>query len=435
MSEPNGGLYPPRFTELKRQIASGYPDFENRITRAWKEVVEELVRFSGKIEGGGSDCIPQVKFEDLDKLSEEDLDGIRMCGCVVIRDVVEDDKAVEWRESLREFVKVNQDVEGTPVDDKQFFQLYWTKAQVQARAHPNFLKAEIWLNNLYHDKSGLPTKDVDLSIPLTYADRFRIRKPGVKWGFHPPHIDGGSIERWEDPTFRKCFEDILTGNWREHDPYALRGRLDARSSLYGRPNQSTVFRTFQGWLSMSETGPGQGTLKVFPNVLLSNAYIILRPFFKPLVPVDSLDILDPKNWAVDLNNPEFPGIYPRDNGFAGPTPTPRLHPHLFLEKTMTSAPKVNPGDTVFWHCDVVHSVEEDHTGNEDSAVMYIPAVPFTTSNLDYIQRQKECFLAGQRPPDFPKGPAEAEFIGIGGVGDVDNELGKRAMGLSPISVS
>ena len=34
---------------------------------------------------------------------------------------------------------------------------------------------------------------------------------------------------------------------------------------------------------------------------------------------------------------------------------------------MTSVPKVNPGDMVFWHCDVVHSVEREHTGLEDSA--------------------------------------------------------------------
>jgi hypothetical protein len=66
----------------------------------------------------------------------------------------------------------------------------WTRAQVEARAHPNFLKVEIWLNNLYHDKSGRSTNDVNLSIPLTYADRFRIRKAGVKWEVHPPHIDG-----------------------------------------------------------------------------------------------------------------------------------------------------------------------------------------------------------------------------------------------------
>lgn len=37
---------------------------------------------------------------------------------------------------------------------------------------------------------------------------------------------------------------------------------------------------------------------------------------------------------------------------------------------MTSVPKVNPGDAVFWHCDVVHSVEMEHTGKEASAGMY-----------------------------------------------------------------
>jgi ectoine hydroxylase-related dioxygenase (phytanoyl-CoA dioxygenase family) len=34
---------------------------------------------------------------------------------------------------------------------------------------------------------------------------------------------------------------------------------------------------------------------------------------------------------------------------------------------MVSMPKVNPGDMVFWHADVVHAVEEEHTGSGDSA--------------------------------------------------------------------
>jgi hypothetical protein len=38
-------------------------------------------------------------------------------------------------------------------------------------------------------------------------------------------------------------------------------------------------------------------LKVFPDVLLSNAYIILRPFFKPLVAADSPEVIDAKNWV------------------------------------------------------------------------------------------------------------------------------------------
>lgn len=38
-----------------------------------------------------------------------------------------------------------------------------------------------------------------------------------------------------------------------------------------------------------------------------------------------------------------------------------------LEDSMVSVPKVNPGDGVFWHCDVVHAVETDHIGKGDSA--------------------------------------------------------------------
>ena len=41
----------------------------------------------------------------------------------------------------------------------------------------------------------------------------------------------------------------------------------------------------QGWLSLSDCGPGQGTLRLLPSLKLSTAYIMLRPFF-----VDGEDI-------------------------------------------------------------------------------------------------------------------------------------------------
>ena len=68
----------------------------------------------------------------------------------------------------------------------------WTKAQVQARSHPNLLESTAWLNQLYHFKNEKTavSEGVDLSVPLMYADRFRIRHPGNFWPFHPPHIDG-----------------------------------------------------------------------------------------------------------------------------------------------------------------------------------------------------------------------------------------------------
>lgn len=62
-------------------------------------------------------------------------------------------------------------------------------------------------------------------------------------------------------------------------------------------------------------------------------------------------------------------------------------------------------------------------------VMYIPAVPLTPQNGDYIKRQKENFLQGQRPPDFAKGPGEQEYIGVASISDVLSQEGQRAMGL------
>jgi hypothetical protein len=66
----------------------------------------------------------------------------------------------------------------------------WTRAQVQARAHPNVLKVSTWLNNLYRAKTGKKMKGVDLDVPLVYADRFHIRHPGMQWDVPTPHIDG-----------------------------------------------------------------------------------------------------------------------------------------------------------------------------------------------------------------------------------------------------
>ena len=77
---------------------------------------------------------------------------------------------------------------------------------------------------------------------------------------------------------------------------------------------------------------------------------------------------------TDTSDADFPGIYAQggsDDVFLGPAPNPMSHPHLQLEKTMVSVPAVQPGDMVFWHCDVVHSVEQEHKGNEDSAGMWI----------------------------------------------------------------
>lgn len=156
---------------------------------------------------------------------------------------------------------------------------------------------------------------------------------------------------------------------------------------------------------MSTTRANEGTLQVFPNIQIASAYLILRPFFKASRSLAELDgdraaYLAAENWVLNLDGPEFPNSVPGH----GQELNDETHPHLDLTHTMTSLPvvraalqhcpmerenilsdwrvgrtKVEPGDQVYWHCDVIHAVEKTNAGKGDSSVMYIPAVPLTVN--------------------------------------------------------
>ena len=438
-----------RLLQLKRDIASSYPDFERNATSAWDEVLQELAKTTQEIGQQGSSYLPIVEYDKLSSLPWDKVNELKRKGSFVVRGVVPVEEARAYKTDLETFVSANPSVEGTPASDPQYFQIFYSKSQLLARAHPNVLDVQTWCNHLYDAEST--TETADLSKPLTYVDRFRIRRPGFAWGAHPPHMDGGSIERWQDPTFRSCFEKILSGDWATYDPYTLKGRIGARSSANGLPNQASIFRTFQGWLALSDTGPGEGTLQVFPDVVLSTAYIMLRPFFSCTADPEGELALKAENWKfgkpprvttlnraqlrLDIENPTFHGVsQDASAGKAGGARpfefSHKTHPHMMLDETMISVPQVHPGDMVFWHCDVVHAVEKEHSGEGDSSVMYIPAVPTCEQNKQYVRKQADSFEKGLPPPDFPQGRSELDYNLIGRPEDITLPLGRRAMGLA-----
>jgi hypothetical protein len=65
--------------------------------------------------------------------------------------------------------------------------------------------------------------------------------------------------------------------------------------------------------------------------------------------------------------------------------------------------------------------------------MYIPAVPLTPQNAAYIQKQKDAFIQGRAPPDFPVGE-EGQFVGFGKAENIHGRLARQAMGF-PIEVA
>ncbi len=90
--------------------------------------------------------------------------------------------------------------------------------------------------------------------------------------------------------------------------------------------------------------------------------------------------------------------------------------------------RVDPGDTVWWHSDIIHAVEDHHKGSGYSNVIYIGAAPYCAKNAAYLERQKAAFLSGSSAPDFSAENFEVDFEGRALPGDL-TDLGKRQMGL------
>ena len=71
----------------------------------------------------------------------------------------------------------------------------------------------------------------------------------------------------------KCYEDVFSGNWEAYDSFRLSQR--GRGPMSG--GGITFFRAFQGWTALTASGPGDGTLRLLPNVKEAVAYLLLRP--------------------------------------------------------------------------------------------------------------------------------------------------------------
>nr|XP_031862959.1 uncharacterized protein CI109_001434 [Kwoniella shandongensis]KAA5530031.1 hypothetical protein CI109_001434 [Kwoniella shandongensis] len=405
---------PARFGELKRQIIGDEAN-QRRLEQSWGRLVNRL----GKL-------IPQTTYEEFTSNPSASLiEQIKTCGTVVIRNVVEEETATRWLERTREYIEANPSVKGFPKDDKQVFELYWSKVQLEARSHPRSMQIQRSLLQLF---SHPPSSQISLNTPLTYADRLRIRHPGDSQFALGPHVDGGSVERWEDEMYRSVYKKVLRGEWEGFDAWTIGERGEAKQNLYDGPGSCGVFRAFQGWTSLSDTGPGEGTLRVYPFLKELTAYMMLRPLFREVQPRSSItyeDYLAPPNWTLDLETSRFPGSpLARGQEF-----TDETHPHLELGRTMVSLPRVRPGDQAWWHCDVIHAVESTHQGSGPSAVLYIPAVPLTPQNAEYVKDQRESYLNGTPAPDFPGGVGESQFVGRGEDRDISTKEGRQAMGL------
>ena len=152
------------------------------------------------------------------------------------------------------------------------------------------------------------------------------------------------------------------------------------------PAVAHVFRTFQGWTALTEQGPNDGTLQLIP-IAKAMTYVLTRALQDD---VPENELCGSKLGRALSVNKDY---------------------HSLLLKGLVSIPKMKPGDTVWWHPDVIHAVEDKHSGKNYSNVVYVGATPYCKKNLDYTIKQSKKFLEGKSPPDFSAEDYEINYKG------------------------
>ncbi|KLP19070.1 DUF1479 domain protein [Fusarium fujikuroi] len=415
----DGNLLDQRFAALKKSLVK--PENKQKVIESYERLVKILRKEVDHIDKHGAALVPEIDFDDVrkngGKLPDDFTKLVHERGCVILRNVVSEEQAVSWETSLKDYTKRHPGVGGHPHHKPAAWNVFWTKAQMEMRTHPRVLEAMRCVSRLWHVSD--PTIPIDLDSQVIYPDRIRIRYPSNDPGQFPldPHMDSGAIERWEDDENRKNYAAIFEGNWQDWDAWSADHRVTAQSDLYHTGTACSVWRSLQGWLSLSNTQTGEGTLRVLPSLKLSMAYIMLRPLFHTGEYNDSL--------------PTFPGATPGQTQFF---PTVEGHPDLDIKRAIVGIPPVRPGDYVFWHCDLVHGVDPTNPGLVDSSVSYNACNPLTPYNIESLLTTREAFQKGDVPIDFTRshGTWEREYDHEDCGARVENILtkaGLQAMGL------
>ncbi|KAL2125178.1 hypothetical protein VTJ04DRAFT_1543 [Mycothermus thermophilus] len=422
-----------RFALLKENLISGN---EAAITASFHRLLSALPEEIDRLSNLGSAAIPSISFTEAQsnpQLSQQFLTTLRERGVGVLRGVVPRETALQWAREAREYAahlgpsfssSSGRSRSSSGQNNNNNNNIFWSPAQVKARAHPDVLAAQkfvmtgVW-------RSADPRARVTAEFPITYADRMGTRTDNLTAGAPTAgteasrcaQVDGGSVERWEKDGYggrQGVYRDIWAGRWEEFDPWESSARLGVTSDLYHKASACSIFRMFQGWLALGDMPSGQpGSVRVCPLPRHATAYFLLRPFFSPPSSEIDNDSGPDEKWTLDRpQNSILHGALPS----YAQTISPSFHPHLDLPRSLIPVPDLHPGDYLVWHPDLIHSVVSSLDDLSPSTVtttttsspscsssythIYLPACPLTQTNALYLARQRKSFLSGTPGPDF-----------------------------------
>ncbi|MGF6444297.1 DUF1479 domain-containing protein [Paraburkholderia youngii] len=403
---------PAAIRSVKKQLRQRLPNYREVFEQVDAEIRRKVEVIAQERQHGDA-VIPEIQYADIaeGRVSAATIATIKDRGACVVRGVFSPERAGAWDEEIAQYVERNRldDKLAHRAEDKffgtlasskpQIYGIYWSGPQVEARQSAELTETRVFLNRLWKwESEGRIHFDPD-RVPV-YADRLRRRPPGSESLGLSAHCDGGSVERWLDDNFRRVYRHVFSGEWRQYDAFDAAWRPQAREIR--SPTVCSMFRTFQGWTALTPQGPGDGTLQLVP-IASAMVYVLLRALQDDVADDDLCGAMPGRALSIDAKW------------------------HAPLHEAMSSIPLMQAGDTVFWHSDVIHAVEDAHRGTGYSNVMYIAAAPGCAKNDEYLKRQLPTFLRGESPPDFPADNFETDFVGRA-TGASLTDLGKTQLG-------
>jgi Protein of unknown function (DUF1479) len=360
----------------------------------------------------GKSVWPVLNFEDIEHgtVPEKTYADIKRRGCAIIRNTFDRAQAEQWDQQIVDYVDRNNFAETYtgPADDffgsvkskPEIYPIYWSTAQMEARQHPRMAATQSFMNRMWtYERDGNTFFDPDRG--LAYPDRIRRRPPGTSSGGLGTHLDTGTLDLWMNKKYQQHFSQVFEGDFASYDPWDAAHRTEAMP--FGGSTMCSVFRTFQGWTALSEMRSDQGVLHSIP-IPKALAYLLLRALLD--------DVAEDDLCGVRLGR-----AFPVTREW-----------HDLLTPAISAIPDVHPGDTAWWHCDLIHSVapvtDQQGWGN----VMYIPAAPRCAKNERYANTVRTAFLTGSSPDDFPEEHYERAWDGRFGE-DQLNDIGRMTMNM------
>ena len=393
-----------RITASGRSVEDVFAVIEKRVRAGVEQIAAEKAR--------GDAVWPVIDYADIaaGTVTADQLARLRQRGCLIVRGHFDRDQALGWDQDIVSYVESNRFFETYrgPGDDffgsvgsrPEIYPIYWSPAQMQARQSDRMARVQAFLNAQWTSQSD-GVQWFDPQRDSLYPDRIRRRPEGADSAGLGTHLDPGTLDLWMTQAYQRAFRHLFDGTVEAYDPWDAAYRT--AGPQYPGTTMCSAFRTFQGWTALSDMAHDQGVLHTVP-IPEAMGYLMLRPLLS--------DVPDDDMCGVTTNK-----VFPVSD---------TRHP-LLLE-ALTGIPDVRAGDSVWWHCDMIHSVAPVQNQRGWGNVMYIPAAPWCPRNERYAAAVREAFITGASPSDFPAENYERDWPNRFQPGDL-NQTGRRGLDL------